>query len=248
MDSVITKNQVIHTIGTKLSEEFSAEGFKYIKSKKDLIRKTKNGFDKIVFSTYDSYPISHQVLSLGFLKRLNAVEDIVNQFFDERFRSPDFSKSSTTVVSNQVLLNNKMSYNFKPEMINNCLICKGIINPNEDGFILHTEKDIKNISNYLITFIQDQVLPFFEANNDLSYINKNQKKQMVETFNSKSLVHPLLLMRSLVLMKLTKDSDFEILKNKYLKKAVNPYDDFGVNKLEVKAVNELIDYLEVTEF
>lgn len=61
MNEIITKKQVINTTGTKLGEEFSSIGFKYIKSKQELVRENEEGEDRIVFSTYDSYSISIQV-------------------------------------------------------------------------------------------------------------------------------------------------------------------------------------------
>lgn len=123
MEKIITKNQIINTVGAKLEKEFSANGFKYVKSQKHLKRKYKGGFDNIGFSTYNSYPISHQVLSVWSEKRIDIVENIVNKFYDERFMNTEFHKTTVTVYSDNELLKEVCSSGFKSEDSTNCEIC-----------------------------------------------------------------------------------------------------------------------------
>ncbi|WP_028890334.1 hypothetical protein [Tenacibaculum ovolyticum] len=247
MEKIITKNQVIHTIGAKLEKEFSANGFKYIKSKKDLIRKNKDGFDRIIFNTYNSYPISHQKLSIGFQKRINLVEEVVNQFYDERFMNTEFHKTTVTVYSDNELLKEFYDNEFKSENSADCLICTQIKDLEKNGFILHTESDIENIASLLVVFIRDKVLPFFDVNNDLNYVNESEKKEMIEVFELKGWIDPISFMRSLVLMKLTKDTSYQVVKNEYIDRMIVPANP-DVHALKIEAVKELITYLESKEF
>lgn len=242
MEKIITKNQVINTIGTKLGEEFSAIGFRYIKSKKALIRKNKEGFDKITFTTYDTYPISHQELSIGFFKRINIVEDIVNKFLNVEILNPNFKKSTSTVSSTYKLLSGNYNYSYNNEDYKDCIICNQKNSIESNGFILHTENDIDQIVLLLINFIKSKVFPFFEKNNDLDYINHRQKEK---NLNPSSGFLPLFpIMHSLVLMKSTNDSDFDSLKKEYIKRFMNRDGNLDINNIEINTIKQLVGYLE----
>lgn len=238
MEKIITKNLVIKTVGTKLAKEFSADGFKYVKSKQELIRKYKGGFDKIDFTTYDMYPISHQELSVSFKKRLDIVENIVNKFYDGRFINPKFHKDTITIYPDVDLNKEIYTIKFKSENNLNCEICSKSENIKTEAFILHTEEDIENIINSLIPFIREKILLFFKANDDLQYVNKKEKERILKNDNKIPIIP---LMHSLVLMKLTNDLDFNKLKKEYLIK-LGPLQ--GFEEESKNALNELITYLD----
>lgn len=91
-------------------------------------------------------------------------------------------------------------------------------------------------------FIKSKVFPFFKKNNDLDYINHKQKEK---NLNPSSGFLPLFpIMHSLVLMKLTDDSDFNILKKEYIRRFTNRSDISYINKFEVEAIEQLVYYLE----
>lgn len=239
MEKIITKRIVINTLGKNLEHNLKEYGFKFVKSKDSLIRKTKDGFDKILMHTYDTYPYSHQDLFLQFSSRINDVENIMNKFYDERFMNVEYHKTTTTNSIDYNKLKGSSEINFKgynPK----CDICvqSRKLEPEEEEkkFAIHTEQDIEIITPLIVDFIKDKVFDFFNFNHDLKKLNDFYKNSLqVQTGGF------IEIMRSLILMKLTSDSD---LKNK-----TTEFLDFHSNRTYTKkdesdALNELIAYLD----
>lgn len=86
---------------------------------------------------------------------------------------------------------------------------------------------------------------FSEVNNDLNYVNENQKNILLRTFNNRGWVDLISFMRFLVLMKLTKDTSYQVVKNEYIDRMIVPA-NLDVHALKIEAVKELIIYLEET--
>lgn len=129
---------------------------------------------------------------------------------------------------------------FNSENYRNCMICNETRNIKEDGFIIHTEKNIENLTSLLSIFINNNVLSFFEKNNELAYVNKKLKEQNLKPLAG--LLSFFSVMQAITLMKLTKDQNFKDLSREYLDRLINPFDDFCTNKIEVTI--KLIDYSE----
>ncbi|MFL0203175.1 hypothetical protein, partial [Tenacibaculum maritimum] len=143
MEEIITQKKTIEGIGKNLEVNLKEYGFKFVKSKSALVRKTKDGFDKILLHTYDTYPYSHQDLFLQFSSRINVVQEIVNMFYDERFMNIKFHRSRTTIGIDYINLMGdfKIDFNgYNPK----CDICLQRIKSGSDTegkFAIHTEKD-----------------------------------------------------------------------------------------------------------
>ncbi|MFL0097229.1 hypothetical protein V3A08_05455 [Tenacibaculum maritimum] len=167
MEKIITKKQVINKIGQELELGLKIYGFRFLKSKSMLKRKTKQGYDAIILSTYDMYPHSHQELFIQFSFRIDKVEEIVNKFYDERFMNPEFHKSSRTYSLNHESLMNDYKIEFN-SLNNQCDICKP---EKEKKLVLHSEEDIVKLIPLLINFIKIKGLTFFEVNYNLDYLN-----------------------------------------------------------------------------
>lgn len=233
MEKIITKQEVINGVGKGLESNLKEHGFRFVKSKSSLIRKTKDGFDKIVLTTYDSYPHSHQDLFLQFSSRINLVQDIVNKFYDQRFMNVKYHKSKATISVDYKNIKNTsgIDYNGYDSMCNICVLNKEL--NLEDKFTVHNKNDIDIIVPLITRFVEVIAFDFFDENHDLNKLNLKFKSKISK--NS----HLSEKMSSLVLMKLTKDVDFDKKEKEYLSYMNHP----GYEEDHKNAFYELINYL-----
>lgn len=234
---ILTKKIVIETLAQELEIKFSTYGFKYVKSKQHLIRKFNGGFDRILFTTNTGSPYSHQELKISFMTRIDAVSNIVDKFYDSRFRNMAFSKLASTVSSDYESLKQKGGESFIPSSKFNCGLCQQV--PSDNEFILHNLKDIHDASIFLDAFIHHRVFSFFKKNKDLNYLNDNFKNWLL---TSKYPIPLLSVMESLILMKLCKDPGYGVIRKKY-RKLMHP--EPGFEEDAYKAYDEIENYLKI---
>ena len=175
MEEIINKKIVIETIGNQLEVSLLPFGFKFVKSKHHLIRKYKGGFDKILLSTITGYPHSHQELDIQFSIRIDEVENILEKFYDGRFRNMSYAKASNTYSTNYIFLKDKNDKTFHTDNHLKCELCQISVISKKNEFVLHTTKDIKNAASFLENFIELRVFRFFEQHKNIKYLNKNSK-------------------------------------------------------------------------
>lgn len=239
MEEIITKKKVIETIGKELEIKLNSYGFKFVKSKQHLIRKNKEGFDRILLDTITGYPYSHQELRVQFMVRINKVENIIELFYDGRFRNMEFAKISDTDFTDYKHLKNEKDKSFYSASYLECELCKTSRTDLDKGlFILHNKKDIEKAGSFLKDFIELKVLDFFEQSKSIEYLNEKVKNLIKKNVYGVDLK---IIMNALVLMKLCNDNDYDTLLPKYIEQ-MRPAN--GFKKDSHDALNEIIQYLE----
>lgn len=231
---IISKKEVLETIGFRLEDSLSSYGFKYIKSKSHLIKKFNGGFYRILFTTYDGFPVSHQELNIQFIVRLNEIEEIVSRFYNERFRNPEFSKLSDTINCDFNCINKGVLENILPPKPDLCKLCK---KDNNRYFVIHESGDIDIAAEQLKSFIKSNGLDFFEKFTNTQKLNEWFKQKLLSSNYPLDLLE---VMHSLILMKRTKDSDYESILKIYSSR-LKPNIGFEVETNA--AFKEIIDYL-----
>lgn len=213
----MAKRFVINEIRTKLTEAIKTEGFEYFKSKERIMRKHNTGFDVIYISIIDYNPIFQIESSVAI--RLNAVEEIVNIFLDERFMNPEFKHLTTTISTSSYM-------------------------PLVDDYYryieIKTKEDLNRAINEMINLIKDKGLLFFQNYRNFESTNNLKKSEILTKDNYGAYVLRNL-MQSLTLMRLCNDPDFEKLSMKY-KELYIPFS--GEEETGRKAMDDLIEYLK----
>lgn len=239
MEEIITKKTVIETIGKELEIKLNSYGFKFVKSKQHLIRKNKEGFDRILLDTISGYPYNHQELVIQFVVRINKVENIIELFYDGRFRNMEFAKISGTDFTDYEHLKEENDKTFYSDSYLKCELCKASGTSLDKEFVLHNKKDIEKASSFLKDFVELKGLHFFEQNKSIEYLNKKIKNSLIKNVYGADLRT---IMNSLVLMKLCGDEDYNVLLPKYIE-WLHPA--HGFEKDSHDALNEIIQYLEI---
>lgn len=212
----MTKRFIINEVRTKLTEAIKNEGFEYLKSKERIMRKHNMGFDVIYISIIDYNPIFQIESSIAI--RLNAVEDIVNIFLDERFMNPEFKHLTTTIGTSSYMPLVDEYYRY---------------------IEIKTEEDLNSTINEIINLIKDKGLLFFKNYRNFESTNNLKKSEILTKDNYGAYVLRNLI-QSLTLLKLCKDPDFEEMCIKYPKLLV-PW--AGQEEAGRKAMDDLIEYL-----
>lgn len=212
----MTKRYITNEVRTKLTDSFKNEGFEYIKSKERIMRKHTMGFDVIYARVVDYNPIFQIESSIAI--RLNAVEEIVNLFLDERFMNPEYKSLTTTLGTSSYM-------------------------PLVDDYYryieIKSEEELNSAINELTTLIKGKGLDFFKENRSIETTSLLKKSQILNDNTGGAYVLTNL-MQSLTLLKLCKDPDFEEMCIKYPKFLV-PW--AGQEESGRKAMNDLIEYL-----
>ncbi|MEM7487428.1 MAG: hypothetical protein AAF348_19655 [Bacteroidota bacterium] len=238
MEEIITKKKVIETIGFELETTLKPYRFKFVKTKDSLIRKHKDGFDKILFYATSGYPYSHQELGVQFMVRLNDVENVVGKFYDDRFRNMEYAKDYYSIGVDYRELKEKNDISFEVKGSSSCNLCKRIDRDIE--FIIHNEDDLKRLSIYLGNFIESKALDFFEKSKDIAWLNDHYKNLLL---NSEHPIDLFSVMNSLVLMKLCNDPKVSKLSKDYTKSMVPA---IGFEHSSYEALDEIKQYLGIT--
>ena len=166
-------------------------GFKWIKSRNLLIKKDKNGFSKFFITTTDlSYDAVTEIsLSLVFCVRINAVEDLMMNYYT--VSHPKYYRQAATHCASWGQLNGDN----KKELIIN-------------------QRDTDDISDTIFDIFINEGLPFFETNSSVEQLDKlyNDNPDKVEVSIKRQSQRITL---SLVLAKLTQREDYSKLIEKY---------------------------------
>lgn len=212
----MTKKYVREKIRIQIADGLEKEGFKYVKSNERIMRQHKSGFDVIYITVIDYYPIFQ--IEFGISIRLDAVEEIVNQFLDENFINPKGKRYTTTIGASYRMLSNT-----------------------QHNYIeIKNEDELNEAICQLITLIGTKGLSFLEKYHDINLVNEVNKKQLLIPNNYVCYI-PHNIMQSLALLKLCDDPDFDALKLKY-KELYMTWE--GHNDKGKKAIDDLVTYLE----
>jgi len=211
----MNKTYVTNQVRNQLAAYVNNEGFEYIKSKQVIIRKHNMGFDGIYTRVIDYNPIFKIEPSIDI--RINKVEEIVNQFLDERFTNPIFNHLSTTEGTSYAVLSGAKE---------NCIE-------------INNEEALNRAITELTVVIREKGLKFFEENRNIEKVNSFKKNRILDDKMGASRLLTNL-MQSLTLMKLCKDSDFEKLSMKY-REILIPWG--GEEDASYEVLDNLISYL-----
>ncbi len=210
----MNKTYITNKVRTQLAASLKSDGFEYIKSRQRIIKKHSMGFDVIYARVIDYNPLFWIESSIGI--RINKVEDIVNQFLDERFQNPEFNHLSTTEGTSYAAMT-------------------GI----DDDVEVNNEDELNNAIQDIIKVMKEKGLHFFEKHRNLENLNLYKKKGILEDTMGGAYVLTNL-MQSLTLMKLCNDSDFDKLSIQY-KKGLVPW--AGEEEASHEVLDNLINYL-----
>lgn len=169
-----------------LSEKLSLYDFKLKKSDDSFIQKTEFGWN--MFSTTFLVKSEGWNIRPGLLVRFNVVEDLFHQvsFFEKKYH-----KGTPTLGTSIENLD---------------------INGLESRFDLNEESQIDNVVDKLFELFKLIGLPFFEKYNELQAVDYSINRDITNTH----LTGPIFKgTKGLILAKLLKRKDFEILQDKY---------------------------------
>jgi hypothetical protein len=215
MEKVITKKEVQAKLSEALFCAIATEGF--ILKKKDyrIIRNTKFGFESIYFDILNYFPLCQEIEFVGMSMRLNQVEEIISPIkFKYNLCVEDISKNIPTIGYN-------MYFNLK----------------------VQTEKEVDIFINEYMEEIVTQSSLYFNRNENISIINIDMKNTIIQGNDviSNGLNS---IARSLILLKLCNDIDYDIMKIKY-RELLKPFD--GQEERTFAAYDELVSYLSKME-
>ena len=213
----MTKKDVFDLTVQCVVKEIEENGFKFIKSKERIIRKTDDGYDAILFRVVD-YCTSFQIV-FDIRTRTNVVEDILNKFMADCMNPQFMSLTETIIMSYQELSNSKVNY-----------------------IEIASDEQLNIAISEIIGLITGIGMDFFEQNKNVEKVNVRKKNAILYEHKGLGMHHDRrTLMQSLILMKLCNDPDFDLLKYKY-KELYVPFD--GEEISGPKAIDDLISYLE----
>jgi hypothetical protein len=188
----ITKKAVETKLVNSLLELLQSEKFVLRKSDGFLIRKSKEKVESIYFRIVNYWPLCQRIDYAGFSVRFDKIEEIVNPFLSKHgFFNIEGTKKTATVCSS-------IWYEI-------------------DNII--TEKDVDNFIASYMNNIKTKVLDYFNTHSNIYDVNNSQKKNIINDngvdYDGGNLL------KSLTLIKLCGDRDFDDMKIKY-RQLLNP--------------------------
>jgi hypothetical protein len=188
----ITKKAVETKLINSLLELLKDDGFVLRKNDGFLIRKSKSKVESVYFRIVNYWPLCQRIDYMGFSVRFDKIEEIVNPFLAKYgFFNIAGSKKTATILSS-------IWYEI-------------------DNII--TEKDVDNFIALHMNNIKTKVLDYFNMHSNIYDVNNIQKKKII---NDKGIDYDGgNLLKSLTLMKLCGDIDFDTMKIKY-RQLLNP--------------------------
>jgi len=186
------KQEIRDFVYAGLKEILGGAGFKLNKKEGAFTRSIPKGFQRIYVPLYDYNPLFVFSLTIGI--RLDAVEDIFNQFSGAM--GPGQAQTTTSLT--------QLGY-FTQE------------NPKE--YEVSTKEEIDSALSDLTTLINSKILPFLEQYQDVQSLDDAINRKKLPGFDS---THPLShAMHSIILAKLANNPSFSALVAEYAKSSEN---------------------------
>ncbi|MDR0799832.1 MAG: hypothetical protein LBN18_08755 [Dysgonamonadaceae bacterium] len=186
----ITKKEVETKLIASMLEILPNEDFILRKKDKKILHKTKPGFEAFGFDILNYWPYCTEVSGVGFSIRFNAVEEITVpiEVKNDIRASMEFAKTSTT-------MHDWHEFNIK----------------------IFNEEDLNNFIHVNINKTKEDGLSFFAKYSDMLNANVYYKNRVLNDDKNDVHIewdwHPI--SKSLTLMKLCGDKDFDEMKIKY---------------------------------
>lgn len=186
------KQEIRDYIYAGLKEVLAGAGFKLNKKEGAFTRSIPNGFQRIYVPLYDYNPLFVFSLTIGI--RLDAVEDIVNQFSGTV--GPGQAQTTTSLT--------QLGY---------------FTHENRKEYEVSTKEEIDSALSDLTTLINSKILPFLEQYQDVQSLDDAiNKKKLPEFDSTQPLSHA---MQSITLAKLANNPSFSALVTEYKKSLEN---------------------------
>jgi hypothetical protein len=186
------KQEIRDFIYAGLKEVLGGAGFKLNKKEGAFTRSIPNGFQKIYVPLYDYNPLFVFSLTIGI--RLDAVEDIANQFSGAM--GPGQAQTTTSLT--------KLGY---------------FTHENQKQYEVSTREEIDSALSDLTKLINSKILPFLEQYQDVQSLDDAINRKRLSGFDSTQLISHA--MASIILAKLANNPSFSALIAEYTKSLEN---------------------------